>query len=169
VLQLRRLNAISPEPLRSASGVLNTEVWSADSKSLVFADGLELKRIRLPDGAPETIGRLPGPLLEGSLSDNGTLMFVTIAANRGNLFTIPPVGGEPRPIEVPGLKDGSFSATTFLPVGEEFLTTFSPRGLAENEIYLVTLRDGQPADPVLLMKNAGMCYLAVATVCMRKS
>jgi eukaryotic-like serine/threonine-protein kinase len=158
-LQLRRLSAISPEPLRTASGVLNMEVWSADSKSLVFADGLDLKRMRVPDGAPETIGRLPGPLLEGNLSDNGTLLFVTIAGTQGNLFMIPPTGGEPRQIEVPGLKDGSFFFPRFVPPGEEFLTAFARRGSTENEVYLIALRDGQPVNPVLLMKNAsGLRY-----------
>jgi serine/threonine protein kinase len=158
-LQLRRLNAISPEPLRGASGLLNREVWSADSKSLVFADGLDLKRMRVPDGAPETIGRLPGPLLEASLSDNGTLLFRTFGGTRSNLFTMPPNGGEPRQIEVPGLKGGGFGNTRFIPPGDEFLTVFRPPKATENEVYLVGLRDGQPVDPVLLMKNvSGLRY-----------
>jgi serine/threonine protein kinase len=145
MLQLRRLSAISPEPL--AGGLNTREIWSADSKSVVFSDGLDLKRIRVPDGAPETIGRLPGPLLLGSLSDNGTLLFLTIAGTRSELYIIPAAGGKPRRIEVPGLKDGGFQAVGFIPPGEEFLVTF------ENELYLVRLRDGEPVDPVRLMKN----------------
>ena len=103
VLQLRRLNSISAQPLRGASGVLNTETWSPDSKSLVFADALDLKRVRVPDGAPEIIGRLPGPFLEGTLSDNGTLLFLTIRGTEGSLFMVP-AGGEPRQSRCPGSK-----------------------------------------------------------------
>jgi predicted Ser/Thr protein kinase len=77
-LQLRRLNSIAPEPLLRAAGVLNMEVWASDSRSLVFSDATNLKRMRVPDGAPEIIAKLPGPFLQSSLSDNGTLLFVTI-------------------------------------------------------------------------------------------
>jgi hypothetical protein len=157
-LQLRRLDSVLSQPFPGAGGVLNTEVWSADSKSLVFADALDLKRVRVPDGAPETIGRLQGPFLGGTLSDNGTLLFHTIKGTDGSLFVVPP-GGQPRQIEVPGLKDGGYSNAEFLPGGEEFLITFQSRGSQENAVYLVTLREGTPADPVLLMKNAnGLRY-----------
>ena len=153
VLQLRRLNSVSPDPLPGASGVANLAIWSADSKSLVFADGRTLKRIRVPDGAPQIIARIPGPLLAGTLSDSGTLLFISFTT-KVSLFVLSPAGGEPTQIEVPGLNAGSYMSPRFLPSGEDFLFGFAPPAPAENELYLVTLRDGKPADPVLLMKNA---------------
>jgi hypothetical protein len=153
MLQLRSLNAISPKPLPGASGPNNLEIWSADSKSLVFADGRTLKRMRVPDGAPEIIGRLPGPLLGGTLSDRGTLLFLAFTT-KTSLFVIPQTGGEPKEIDVPGLKEGTYWGSHFLSGGEDFLFGLQPRGSEENEIYLVTLRDAKAADPVLLMKNA---------------
>jgi serine/threonine protein kinase len=152
-LQLRRLNSMSPELV--SAGILNTEIWSADSKSLVFSDATNLKRMSVPDGAPETIGRLPGPLLTGTLSDSGTLVFVSIlGGTSSSLFTIPPGGGEPKEITLPVVKRLGFGDSRFLPGGEDLLVTVT-QGSTENEIYLVTLRGGDPADPVLLMKNAG--------------
>ena len=156
-LQLRRLNSIAPEPLRRAGGILSPEVWASDSKSLVFADATNLKRMRVPDGAPEIIAKLPGPLLAGSLSDSGTLLFLTIVGGTStSLFVIPAGSSESRQIELPGVKEAGsgYSSPWFLPGGEEFLIAVLPRGTAENEIYLATLREGRVTDPVLLMKNA---------------
>jgi eukaryotic-like serine/threonine-protein kinase len=156
-LQLRRLNSIAPEPLLRAAGVLTTEVWASDSKSLVFADATNLKRVRVPDGAPEIIAKLPGPFLTGTLSDSGTLLFVTIlGGTSSSLYMIPAGGSEPRQVDLPGVKEAGtgYSSPWFLPGGEEFLIGFRPRGSAETEFYLATLRDGSVVDPVLLMKNA---------------
>ena len=113
-LQLRPLNSMSPELV--SAGILNTEIWSADSKSLVFSDATNLKRMSVPDGAPETIGRLPGPLLTGTLSDSGTLVFVSIlGGGPSSLFTIPPGGGEPKEITLPGVKHLGFSRSELPP------------------------------------------------------
>jgi len=155
-LQLRRLNAQSPEPLRPATGTdtFSTMIWSSDSKYLVFPDGQTLKRIRVPDGAPEIVGRLPGPFPVGSLSDNGMLLFLCCQPGRVALFLVPEPGAEPMEISVPGLQDGTLLNPWFLPDGEDFLINVAPQGAEEIATYLVTLRDGRPIDPVLLTRNA---------------
>ena len=108
-LQLRRLNAQSPEPLRPATGTatFSTMLWSSDSKYLVFPDGQTLKRIRVPDGAPEVVGRLPGVFPVGTLSDNGRLLFVCCQPGKVALFLVPEPGAEPMEISVPGLQEGT--------------------------------------------------------------
>ena len=73
-LQLRRLNAVSPQPLRATRG-FSAMIWSADSNYLVYPDDTTLKRIRVPDGAPEIIGRLPAAFPAGSMSESGMLLF----------------------------------------------------------------------------------------------
>jgi hypothetical protein len=155
-LQLRRLNAQSPEPLRPATGTdtFSTMIWSSDSKYLVFPDGQTLKRIRVPDGAPEVVGSLPGQFPVGSLSDNGMLLFVCCQPGRVALFLVPEPGAEPREISVPGLKEGTPFGPWFLPDGEDFLISTVPQGSEEVATYLVTLREGRPTDPVLLTRNA---------------
>ena len=155
-LQLRRLNAQSPVPLRPATGTatFSTMIWSSDSKYLVFPDGQTLKRVRVPDGAPEVVGRLPGVFPVGSLSDNGMLLFVCCQPGRVALFLVPEPGAEPREISVPGLKEGTPFGPWFLPDGEDFLISAVPQGSEEVATYLVTLREGRPTDPVLLTRNA---------------
>ena len=156
-LQLRRLNSIAPERLRRVTGVQNVEVWAADSKSLVFSDETNLKRMLVPDGAPETIAKLPGPFLTGTLSDSGTLLFLTIlGGTTSSLYMIPAGSSEPRQIDLPGVKEAGrgYYSPSFLPGGEDFLIGFQSRGATETDVYLASLRNGQVVDPVLLMKNA---------------
>ena len=155
-LQLRRLNAQSPEPLRPATGTatFSTMIWSSDSKYLVFPDGQTLKRIRVPDGAPEVVGRLPGAFPVGTLSDSGMLLFVCCQPGKVALFLVPEPGAEPMEISVPGLQERTFFGPWFLPDGEDFLISVVPQGSEEIATYVVTLRDGKPIDPVLLTRNA---------------
>jgi len=153
-LKLRRLNSVSPEPLLGAGGLNTQEIWSRDSKTLVFSDATNLKRIRVPDGAPEIIGKLPGPLLAGTLSDRGVLLFLSIVGNRGSVWVIPTAASEATEVTLPGMKAGGYYSPQFLPGSEDVLLGLQPAGSSENQIYLFTLRDGQLVDPAPLMKNA---------------
>ena len=139
-------------------------VWSPDSKSLLFQDGDNVKRIQVPDGAPEIIGRLPaaGTRLV-TVSESGAMLF-SCCQTRDifSLLFVQEVGAEAKEIRVPGLKAGSYGNAVSLPGGEDFLIEFVPQGSEENEIYLVSLRDGNAADPALLMRNAaGLSYTTV--------
>ena len=128
-LQLRRLNSIAPEPLRVPIGTL-VVVWSPDSKSLLFQDGDNLKRIQVPDGAPEIIGRLPaaGTRLV-TVSDSGAMLF-SCCQTRDifSLLFVHEVGAQATEIRVPGLKAGSYGNAVSLPGGEDFLIEFVPQG-----------------------------------------
>ena len=70
-VQVRHLNALAPEPVRTG-GFRNPGFWSPDSRSFVFSDGTNLKKMRVPDGAPEMIANDVATLVGGSWSDNGT-------------------------------------------------------------------------------------------------
>ena len=70
---LRRLNQLTPEPVRTGR-FTNPGFWSPDSRSFVFTDGTNLKKMRVPDGAPETVTNDVAALVGGSWSDNGTLL-----------------------------------------------------------------------------------------------
>jgi len=149
-LQLRRLDRYTTEPLRTPTGL--AKVWSPDSKFLLFAEKTALKRIRVPDGAPETLGQLPDEFSDASVSEDGTLLFLCCRARFG-LYLFRPGATGSEEIVVPGLKGGTYTNPWFLPGGEDFLIGFLPGGSSENQLYLVTLRGGKPIDPVLLMKN----------------
>jgi hypothetical protein len=150
-LQLRRLNALSTEPLPAASGLAKT--WSPDSSSLWFADNTTLKRIHVPDGAPEVVGKLPGAFSTATVSESGVLLFVCCTTGGFRLFIVPRAGVEAEEAPVPGLKGGGYQSVSFLPGGEDVLVGFTPQGAEEADIYLVTLRNGKPAEPTLLMRN----------------
>jgi hypothetical protein len=122
----------------------------------VFTDGTNLKKMRVPDGAPEIVTSDVGLLVGGSWSNNGRLLVATTAG----LFAVSAAGGVATPIDVPGspVESGAWGLTwpEFLPDSEDFLVLSGSvaRGIDQSEIYLATLRDGRAADPVLLMKNA---------------
>jgi hypothetical protein len=158
-LQLRRLSSISAQALPAVKGLFGA-FWSPDSKSLFFSDGNQLKRIVVPDGAPEIIGSLPGAFPTAGMSDSGALLFVCCTTrNDFGLFLLPEAGAQAREIHIPGLKEGSYSSVSFLPGSEDFLVDFTPLGSQENELHLVTLRNGEPVNPVLLLKDgAGPMY-----------
>ena len=153
-VQVRYLNALAPEPVRTG-GFRNPGFWSPDSRSFVFSDGTNLKKMRVPDGAPEIVANDVATLVGGSWSDNGTLLVAGAVMGGPGLFVVPAAGGVAKRVEVSLKKDGFFLYwPEFLPGSEDFLVMAAASQIEESEIYLATLRDGRAADPVLLMKNA---------------
>jgi serine/threonine protein kinase len=120
-VRLRRLNQLLPEPVRTGP-FTNPGFWSPDSRSFVFTDGTNLKKMRVPDGAPEIVVSDVAALVGGSWSDTGTLLFATPSG----LYSVPAAGGVATHIEVRGApfeRSGLLTLTwpEFLPGGEEFL------------------------------------------------
>jgi len=155
-MHLRRLNQLTPEPVRTGR-FTNPGFWSPDSRSFVFTDGTNLKKMRVPDGAPEIVMNDVAALVGGSWSNNGTLLVATTSG----LYAVSAAGGVAKRIDAAGPPFESrvswgFSWPEFLPGSDDFLVLSGSvaRGIEQSEIYLATLRDGRAADPVLLMKNA---------------
>jgi eukaryotic-like serine/threonine-protein kinase len=152
-VQVRHLNALAPEPVRTG-GFRNPGFWSPDSRSFVFSDGTNLKKMRVPDGAPEIVATDVATMVGGSWSDNGTLLIAGVFAGGPSLLVVPAGGGVAKRVEI-SLKDRLFFYwPEFLPGSEDFLVVAAAAKVEESDIYLATLRDGRAADPVLLMKNA---------------
>jgi hypothetical protein len=153
-VHLRRLNQLTPEPVRTGR-FTNPGFWSPDSRSFVFTDGTNLKKMRVPDGAPEIVMNDVAALIGGSWSSNGTLLVSTVSG----LYSVSAAGGVAKRIDGTGepFENGGdawgFSWPEFLPDSEDFLV-LAERGIEQSDVYLATLRDGRAADPVLLMKNA---------------
>ena len=150
-VQVRRLNTLTPETVHTG-GFRNDGFWSPDSRSFVFSDGTNLKKMRVPDGAPEIIANGVTIIVGGSWSDNGTLLVAGLVNGAGGLFVLPAAGGVAKRVEVslPNL----LRWPQFLPGSEDFLFVAATATIEESETYLATLRDGRAVDPVLLMKNA---------------
>jgi hypothetical protein len=152
-VQVRHLNALAPEPVRTG-GFRNPGFWSPDSRSFVFSDGTNLKKMRVSDGAPEIVATDVATMVGGSWSDNGTLLIAGVVAGGPGLLVVPAGGGVAKRVEI-SLKDRVFFYwPEFLPGSEDFLVVAAAAKVEESDIYLATLRDGRAADPVLLMKNA---------------
>ncbi len=161
-VQVRHLNALTTEPVRTG-GFRNPGFWSPDSRSFVFSDGTNLKKMRVPDGAPEIVANDIATMVGGSWSDNGTLLIPAFGERRG------------RPVRRAG---GRWSRETdrsdhlpsdrwiwwpeFLPDSDDFLFLAFSGKVEDSEIYLATLRDGRAVDPVLLMKNATAAHYSPA-------
>ena len=152
-VQVRRLNTLTPEPVRTG-GFRNPGFWSPDSRSFVFSDGTNLKKMRVPDGAPEIIANDVATMVGGSWSDNGTLLIAGAATRRSR--SVRRAGGRrsrqtSRSLAAEGRS--FFVGRSSCRAARIFWSWHSAK-IEESEIYLATLRDGRGADPVLLMKNA---------------
>jgi Tol biopolymer transport system component len=150
-VQVRRLSTLTPETVHTG-GFRNPGFWSPDSRSFVFSDGANLKKMRVPDGAPEIIANGVTVMVGGSWSDNGTLLIAGLVNGGGGLHMVPAAGGVVKRVEVSLPK--LLYWPQFLPGSEDFLVMAAAAKIEESEIYLAILRDGRAADPVLLMKNA---------------
>jgi len=151
---LRFLNSLLPSRLAGTAGMNLNGFWSADSKTLFFASLRELHKIRIPDGVPERITGLRGPMRAGSISRSGTILLCSLEGpGRVNLYTVGKAGGAATRIDVPGLEQGSYHGVEFLPDSDDFLFAFVPEGSETAGIYLATWRNEKPADPLLLLHN----------------
>jgi hypothetical protein len=165
-VHLRRLNQLTPESVRTGR-FINPGFWSSDSRSLVFTDGTSLKKMRVPDGAPEILMNDVSALVGGSSSSNDTLLVATTSG----MYAVSAAGGVAKRIDVTGspiassnLVSWGLSWPEFLPGSEDFLmhSASVAGGIEQAEIYLATLRDGRVVDPVLLMKNATAAHYTPA-------
>ena len=152
-VHVRQLNKLTPEPVRTG-GFRNPGFWSADSRSFVFSDGTNLKKMRVPDGAPELVANDIATMLGGSWSDNGSLLLPSAGGGGPGLYAVAAAGGVAKRVDVTGLPEGRWIYwPEFLAGSEDFLFLSSAGRIEESEVYLATLRDGRAADPVALMKN----------------
>ena len=122
-VQVRHLNALAPEPVRTG-GFRNPGFWSPDSRSFVFSDGTNLKKMRVPDGAPEIVANDVATMVGGSWSDNGTLLVAGAVGGGPGLFVVPAGGGVAKRVEVSLTRTGLFLLAG-VPAGQR---GFSGRG-----------------------------------------
>ena len=103
-VQVRRLNTLTPEPVRTG-GFRNPGFWSPDSRSFAFSDGTNLKKMRVPDGAPEIVANGVATMVGGSWSDNGTLLVAAAVSGGPGLYVVPAAGGVAKRVEFSLPKD----------------------------------------------------------------
>jgi serine/threonine protein kinase len=104
-VQVRPLNKLTPELVRTGA-FQNPGFWSPNSRSFAFSDGKSLKKMRVPDGAPETVANDAATVVGGSWSDNGNLIFAAVGKGSA-LYAVPAAGGVAKQIELTGLPEAS--------------------------------------------------------------
>jgi eukaryotic-like serine/threonine-protein kinase len=120
-MYVRRVDSLEARPVPGQAS--NAPFWSADSSTVVYPSTLQLMKVRMPDGAPEVVAKLPGPTRGGSWSDGSGILMSTI----GELIFAPAAGGEFKPVEVPGpLKEGRCYYPDFLPGGQDSCSCSCP-------------------------------------------
>ncbi len=95
-LWVRRADSLEDKWLRGAAS-MSPPFWSADSRAIVFT-GPEVIRIRVPDGAPEVIGKIDSFTRGGSWSDHDDILI----SSGNKLYTVAPSRHETRLVEFRG-------------------------------------------------------------------
>jgi serine/threonine protein kinase len=148
-LYLRRLDSLEAKLVPGSLAATGGGFWSPDSSTIAYPTRTALMKVRVPDGAPQTIMPLPGPTREGSWSERGTILIAAYP-----LRAVPASGGAGIPVEFPGWEPGTFQDPEFLPGSDDFLFVFVPDDNGEEaEVGLATLRGGKAVNAVHLVKN----------------
>ena len=121
---IRRLDSLESKLVAGSTESDNVGFWSADSTSVVLPNFFhQLKKVRMPDGAPEVVAQFATTSEAGSWSDAGTIVVpVSYGAATYTLKTLPSAGGELKQVEMPErLGEGTNQFPEFLPGSQEFL------------------------------------------------
>jgi len=152
-IYLRRLDSFNATLVPGSEMFSNAPFWSADSASVFYpargAGGLV--KVRVPDGAPETVMQLPGAIRGASSNGSGAILASGIGENALYLLRAP--GSKTETLDVPGLAKGQIWYPEFLPSGDAVLFLWLPVEGSGNEIYLASFKAGRVVDPVPLLKN----------------
>jgi eukaryotic-like serine/threonine-protein kinase len=136
-LWLRALDSEEPKLLDGTEGAAYP-LWSPDSRSLAFFAGGKLKRMLVPDGAPQTICDAAGGR-GGTWSSDGVIVFAPGSST--GLWRVPAGGGQPVPITSVDNAKYSHRWPLFLPDGKHLLFLAQSAELAQQGIYAIALDD----------------------------
>ena len=155
-LFLRRMNSMEETPVYALDRLVDAPSWSPDGSQLLFRTLSGLIRLPLPDGPPSIIWPKMGITRGSAWAPDGTILSATVTekSNGGKLYLVTAKGGEPTPLEIPGVTYGWFFYPEFLPDGKNFLFGWAVNGDAEVGLYLATLEKGKlTRGPLRLRKN----------------
>jgi eukaryotic-like serine/threonine-protein kinase len=115
---VRRLDALNSSVLAGTEGV-DTMFWSPDSRSIGFFADQKLKKIDVAGGTPQTLCRVPGPVMSGTWNRDGVILFSS--ANTGGIRRVSAEGGEPAQLTAVDDAQGRHYWPRFLQDGRHFL------------------------------------------------
>ena len=150
---VRPLDSVAAHALPGTEGANSLPFWSPDSRTIGFLVQGKLKKIEASGGPPQTLCEVPGILLAGSWSREGTIIFGT---PDGGLMRVPQAGGMAVQLTTSDRSKGELGHLRpwFLSDGRHFLywsRTVQPENAA---IYLATL-DGKERKRLVSSKQTG--------------
>jgi Tol biopolymer transport system component len=148
--RIRELNSLAARLPDVDAGT--TAFWSPDSRFIAFDVTSDIRKMRPPDGAPDTIVKTGGPVEGATWSEDGRILYALVRTSSA-LLEVSANGGEPTPVELAGLGPGSYFWPEFVSPAGDFLIGFEPQGADGMDVYLATLKDHRAINPVRLMKN----------------
>jgi Tol biopolymer transport system component len=139
-LWLRSLDSFETRALPGTDDAWNP-FWSADSQSVAFTAGTQLRRIDLATSRVQAIADMPS-VVNGTWNRDGTIV-VSATAGPTRLIKVPASGGMPIDIPLPAaLRGATVASPSFLPDGRHFVYHARTASPATTGIYVTTL-DGQ--------------------------
>jgi eukaryotic-like serine/threonine-protein kinase len=144
-LWLRQMAQLVPRGLPGTHGA-QAPFWSPDGSSVAFFDPgrLELRATSVQSGAIRTICKIKrvGAGATGAWGADDRIVFAT---QEGVLHEVSALGGEPHPLQSPGLEPDklTYSNPSFLPDGKRFLVIGSTSDLSARA-YLVAAEGVKP-------------------------
>jgi len=140
--------ALGGEPRRIAAGVAFD--WSPDGNSLLVIrneshGGMFL--VSVADGSARRLTTFANGQLQDSarFSPDGTkIVFTTLESDRSRVMQLALKGGEPQPVEIPGLRQAIVRA--FTPDGRELIIIGARDGGSQLSLFRVPIEGGTPSE-----------------------
>jgi len=114
--------------------------WSPDSRFVVFSGTTKIEKADVFSGAIRSICDKPGPMIGGSWSREGVIIF---GSNTTGLWRVPAQGGTAVPLTAldASRQEGEHEQPQFLPDGKHFLYLRASSAAGESGMYVGSLDD----------------------------
>jgi Tol biopolymer transport system component len=137
---IRSVDSIDSHPIAGTEGTAGTRpFWSPDSRLIAFEAGGKLKKVDIAGGPAQTLCDLPGILLGGAWTQDGTLI---LGSTAGPILRVSFGGGVPVAVTKVALGENSHQFPFLLPDQRSFV--YRAGGLGGN-VYIGSL-DRQPEE-----------------------
>jgi Tol biopolymer transport system component len=153
MLWLRPLDSDNADPMAGTEGG-SEPFWSPDGLWIAFFAEQSLKKIRIPNGVPQTICKTEATSAGGSWNREGTILFAPGIS--GGLFQVSANGGTPRIVSKPDAARSELAHLwpQFLPDGNHFLFFVLSEVESATGVYAAGLDGSKPRRILISATNA---------------